>query len=113
MVADGRRFVVTVHRLRLVQSQPRRHVFGSSSSRHGMTRACFEITASISTSSTGAPGGSGSMTFVTRKCFSLLRGSTAVHLVCYSFFGLNALDAVGVIATPLQDQSEDGPPSSR
>jgi hypothetical protein len=33
------------------------------------------------------------MTFVTRKCFSLFRGSTAVHFVWSSFFGLNAFSA--------------------
>jgi hypothetical protein len=78
-------------------TQPRRHRAASVSSRHSMIRTRFECTASISTDTTGDPGGSGSMTFVTRKCFSLFRGSTAVHFVWSSFFGLNALDAVGVI----------------
>jgi hypothetical protein len=60
---------------------PRRHRAKSVSSRHSMIRGRFECTASISTDTTGDPGGSGSMTFVTRKCFSLLRGATAVHFV--------------------------------
>ncbi len=62
-----------------------------------MICARFEYTASISTDTTGDPGGSGSMTFVTRKCFSLCRGSTAVHFVRSSFFVLNAFSAGRVI----------------
>ena len=74
-------------------THPRRHCAVSVSSRHAMIRTRFECTASISTDTTGDSGGSGSMTFVTRKCFSLLRGETAVHFVWSSFFGLNGLDA--------------------
>lgn len=64
-----------------------------------MICARFECTASISTDTTGEPAGSGSMTLVTRKCFSLLRGSTAVHFVWSSFFGLNAFDAGYVVTS--------------
>ena len=80
-----------------IHSQPGRHLIWSLSSRHGMTRARFEITASISTSSTGAPGGSGSMTLVTRKCFSLFRGDAAVHLEWRSFFGLSEVARLGTL----------------
>ena len=73
-------------------THPRRHRATSVSSRQQMILARFECTASISTDTTGEPGGSDSMTWVTRKCFSLLRGSTAVHFVWSSFFGLNAFD---------------------
>jgi len=66
-------------------------------SRHSIIRARFECTASISTDTTGNLDDSGSMTLVTRKCFSLLRGSTAVHFVCSSLFGPKALDFERVI----------------
>ena len=56
-----------------------------------MTCTRLECTASISMETTGDPGGNGSTTLVTKKCFSLLRGVTAVHFVCNSFFGLKAL----------------------
>jgi len=80
-----------------------------------MIRARFACTASISTDTTGDPGGSGAMTLVTRKCFSRLRGATAVHFVWSSFFELKALDAACVITIldvgprlPLHNPIEDG-----
>jgi len=65
-----------------------------------MIRIRFECTASISTDTTGEPGGCGSMTLATRKCFSLFCGATAVYFVWSSFFGLNAFDAARVIRIP-------------
>lgn len=64
-----------------------------------MMRTRRECTASISTDTTGDPGGTASMTFVTRKCFSLCRGITAVHLVWSSFFGLKAFVAARTIGS--------------
>jgi hypothetical protein len=37
------------------------------------------------------------MIWVTRKCFSLFRGSTAVHFVWSNFLALNAFDVARVI----------------
>lgn len=78
-----------------------------------MIRACFENTASISTETTGDPGGSGSMTLVTMKCFSLFRGSTAVHFVWSSFFGLNAAESVGTIMSLSTGEPARLPPPRR
>ena len=74
------------------------------SSFQGITRTFFEWTASISTATIGDPGGSGSTSFTTRKCFSLLRGVTAVHLVSSSFFGLKAFGlGRGTLGTFFED----------
>jgi len=48
----------------------------------------FEWTASILTSSTGAAGGSGSITRITTQCFSLFLGDTDVHLLSKRLRGL-------------------------
>ena len=66
----------------------------------------LECTASIAIDTTGDPGGTGSKTRVTRKCFSLPRGVTAVHFVCSSFFGLNRFDVLRVTGIPL-DKTTD------
>lgn len=55
--------------------------------------------ASRSTDTTGDPGGSGSTIPVTRKCFSLCCGFTAVHLECSSFLGFNVVDRDGMAIT--------------
>ena len=50
-----------------------------------MTCVALENTASISTDTTGSVGKSGSIIRLTRKCFCLAMGLTAVHLVSSSF----------------------------
>jgi hypothetical protein len=71
---------------------PRFHRVASVRSRHGITCTRLECTASSSIDTTGDPGGSGSTIPVTRKCFSLLRGFTAVHFECSSLRGFNGVD---------------------
>ena len=81
-------------------THPRRHCVVSLNVRQLMSSTRRECTASISTHTTGDPGGSGSTTRMTRKCFSRSRGSTAVHFVCSSFFGLKVCDTVSAIEGP-------------
>ena len=52
-----------------------------------MICVAFEKTASISTNSTGSVGNSGWITRLTKKCFCLATGVTAVHLLSNSFLG--------------------------
>ena len=49
----------------------------------------LENTDSISTNSIGSVGNSGLITRLTRKCFCLANGMTAVHLVNKSFLGFS------------------------
>jgi hypothetical protein len=54
-----------------------------------MTCVALENTASISTNSIGSVGNAGLMTLLTKKCFCLATGVTAVHLVNNSFLGFS------------------------
>ena len=54
-----------------------------------MACVALENIASISTDTTGSVGKSGSITRLTRKCFCLAMGLTAVHLVNSSFLGFS------------------------
>lgn len=110
-IATSRRRMWRWARRRVAASyfQPRSHWPPSVKSRHWSTKARFECTASNSTCSTRTAGGSGSTTRITRKCFSLLRGLTAVHLVSNSFFGLSGvLFAVAFGAGPSALRSDSG-----
>ena len=69
------------------QTQPCRQTLSFCSSRHAMICVALENTASISTSSIGSVGSSGWITRLTKKCFCLAMGMTAVHLVSSSFLG--------------------------
>ena len=73
-----------------VQTHPCFHTSLFCSSRQAMIRVAFENTDSISTSSIGSVGNSGFITRLTRKCFCLAKGVTAVHFVNSSFLGFKA-----------------------
>ncbi len=60
-----------------------------------MICVAFENTASISTLSIGSVGCSGRITRLTRKCFCLAMGLTAVHLVSSSFLGFSGFTGFG------------------
>jgi len=63
-------------------------------------RLLLGVVTSITTSSIRCLGCSGSITLVTRKCFSLFLGFTAVHLLNLSFLGLIWLREVeGIVIT--------------
>jgi len=63
------------------QTQPCRQTLSSCNSRQPITRTALENTASISTCSMGSVGSTGWITRLTKKCFCLAAGLTAVHLV--------------------------------
>ena len=71
------------------QTQPCRQTSASCRSRHGMIWLALENTDSISTNAIGSVGNSGLITRLTRKCFCLANGVTAVHLVNNNFLGFN------------------------
>lgn len=71
---------------RPVYFHPCRHFVSSISSRQGNCMLRFEYVASISMNSIWASGSAGSISLVTRKCFSLFCGCVAVHFVSSSFF---------------------------
>ena len=73
-----------------VQTHPCFHTSLFCSSRQAMIWVAFENTDSISTRSIGSVGNSGFITRLTRKCFCLAKGVTAVHFVNSSFLGLKA-----------------------
>ena len=77
------------------QTQPCRHTLSFCSSRQAMTCVALENTDSISTDSIGSVGSSGRMTRLTKKCFCLAMGITAVHLVNNSFLGFRGFIRAG------------------
>jgi len=75
------------------QTQPCRHIASFCRSRHLMICVALENTDSISTNSIGSIGCSGGITRLTRKCFCLSTGVTAVHLLKSSFLGFRGFMA--------------------
>ena len=83
---------------RLFYTQPWSQIAEFFKSRQGMTCSFLSKTASISTSSITPSGNSGRMTLLTRKCFRLWLGFTAVHLLRSSFLGLRGFWSLEGIA---------------
>ena len=59
---------------------------------------CWSKTASSSTNSIAVSGNSGRMTLLTKKCFLLWLGFTAVHLLSSNFLGLRRFFSLELIA---------------
>ena len=72
----------------MIYNQPCNHLLVSFNCCQGNNWLRLECTASSSMSSMGVSGNAGKISFVTIKCFSLLAGIAAVHLLLSSFFGL-------------------------
>ena len=83
---------------RLFYTQPCSQILISFNWRQGTSCVVLSKTASISTNSIASSGSSGRITLLTRKCFRLWLGFTAVHLVRSSFFGLRGFWSLEGIA---------------
>ena len=84
---------------RFFYTQPWSQTSVSLSSRQGMIWECWSKTASSSTNSIAVSGNSGRMTLLTKKCFLLWLGFTAVHLLSSNFLGLRRFFSLELIAS--------------